>query len=325
MSFPLSRHPGTIVFVDDESNFLQTIQSVFSSKWILTFPSPEEFIKHMQLHVSAYTEMLDVQRHSVDRVKRSGSVPLEVLRYWNQYPERFDHPQVVVIDYYMPSMNGLEALAECEGWNGRKILLTGADKESLIAGAFNEHRIDHFIPKQNSKLINLIKTGIQSMLAKTSDEDQAKWNAWYLSITSEQRLILQEPELQTVLNEFVGTDYEHVVIGAPFGVLALGFNGGVKWLQLDKASDLDAVADEAKANGASQDEVSSIRHGRALSNARILKSLGSGAAPTYSDVSVRVKLPSSNDILYGASFELKDVGEPPANICFNGWQRKSKG
>lgn len=323
MSFPLSRHPGCIVFVDDDANFLSTIKGILAPEWnIRTFAQPAEFIDHIKAKVAVERDMDSYQRGSVDRYRNKGSAAIEVLRYWNAFPERYSLPKVVVIDYYMPGMNGLETLKQVGEWHGQKILLTGVADGDVVCTAFNSRSIDYYIPKQNSKLILKLTEAIGLMVNNYADSPASQWNAWYMSMRPEQRLFVQDPTVSKALFDFVGDSNEHVTIGDPFGVMALGHAGGVKWLQLETTSTLDEAADLAAKAGSNKDVVQAIRAGRALSDARITSALSLTGEVSSSPVTIAVRIPGVNETVYGAVFDLKSAGGPPAEMCYSAWHAR---
>jgi hypothetical protein len=78
-------------------------------------------------------------------------------------------------------------------------------------------------------------------------------------------------ELQAFLSaSFV----EWMVIGDPFGVIALDAAGRVRWVQLELESNLSELAEIAAAAGASPGEAAEVRAGLRLPNAELRRNLG---------------------------------------------------
>lgn len=324
MNFPLKRHPGSVVFVDDDENFLEVMKTIFPPEWnIIVFANAGDFVEYMQSKMAVSKEIDAYQLRAIERLKKGGAVALEVARFWNSFPERYSLPQVVIVDYHMPSLNGLDALEMIKEWDGQKILLTGVADESLICRAFNERRIDFFIAKQNARIMQQIASTLKLMLNDCGTSD-LKWDIWNLSLRSEQNLIIQEPEIATALFEFVGDNCEHVVIGEPFGVMALGYDGGVRWLQLETTATLDAAADLALEMKVAQEDARDIRSGRVLSNARINSALRIYDMATVAASSFQTRIPCINEMLYGAVFKLDIAGFPPPELCYSAWHTRDQ-
>lgn len=323
MTLTLAHHPGPVVFVDDDETFLSAIDSICDSNLdIKTFGVPNEFLSYMSRMGEKAKGMNSFQRGAIDRFKRGGSVAMEAIRFWNTFPDRYELPMVVVIDYHMPGLNGLETLTRLPEWTGKNILLTGVADEAIVCRAFNERRIDYYIPKQNSKLLIQINTAIAQMLKKQISAAIGDWNVWAMSLCPEQNLILQSKDVAGKVDGIIGDSCEYFAMGAPFGILMLGFDGQVKWLQLETVSSLDEAADLALSQGAAMDVVQSIRAGRELSDARIRSALRLNGTPAISSLALCIQLPEISEVLFGAVFDLEVPGAPSKDLCYRAWQTR---
>jgi CheY-like chemotaxis protein len=75
-------------------------------------------------------------------------------------PNRFSEISVVVVDYVMPGMDGLEFCRRIENSNIKKILLASSDDEKIVIDAFNEGLIDRYVMKTDANAVALIKNNI---------------------------------------------------------------------------------------------------------------------------------------------------------------------
>jgi hypothetical protein len=66
---------------------------------------------------------------------------------------------------------------------------------------------------------------------------------------------------------------EHVVIGAPFGMLGMDAAGNVSWLQLETREALKTLAELAEIEGVPPDGLADIRDGRKLANLELRQAL----------------------------------------------------
>jgi CheY-like chemotaxis protein len=78
-------------------------------------------------------------------------------------PERFSIPSVIVLDYSMPEMNGLEFCASLTNPYLKKILLTGQADTELAVQAFNAGLIDQFISKKDQNLERKLNQSIATL------------------------------------------------------------------------------------------------------------------------------------------------------------------
>jgi FixJ family two-component response regulator len=177
-------HPSTVIFVDDNERFLNSFTLLLSED--LAFRTFSETRAALDFINHSHTVPLD-QRCISLMGKSSGTVRLELALIEQEIsnPNRFQEISVVVVDYDMPEMNGLDF---CEGIQNpriKKILLTGVGDEKVAVKAFNEGLIDRFLTKNdpdiarkiNAAVLDLqntyfrdLSTVIQNMLALKSAE-----------------------------------------------------------------------------------------------------------------------------------------------------------
>lgn len=74
--------------------------------------------------------------------------------------QRFGIPAVLVIDYAMPQMNGVELCEALQNLPCKKILLTGYADEKIAVDAFNRDLIDCFIKKDDPDAFDKLETEI---------------------------------------------------------------------------------------------------------------------------------------------------------------------
>ena len=75
--------------------------------------------------------------------------------------DRFNDVSVIIVDYYMDEMNGIEVCETLSKHPAKKILLTGgADKENIAIDAFNKGIIHRFINKTDPDFPSQIRQAI---------------------------------------------------------------------------------------------------------------------------------------------------------------------
>ena len=72
---------------------------------------------------------------------------LAILEHEIKHLDRFNRLSVLLIDYAMPTMNGLDFCANLADRDVRRVLLTGVADEKTAVQAFNDGLIDHYLPK----------------------------------------------------------------------------------------------------------------------------------------------------------------------------------
>lgn len=169
-SIPTCYFPSTAVFVDDSRDFLLNfVLQLDEGLAYKIFDSPEEaleciFKNRCELEslskncLSEYTEAKNcpLTNHTIN-------LDLAAIHAEVYNAKRFSEISVVVVDYAMPSMNGLEFCKRIEETHIKKILLTGQADEKLAIEAFNQGLIHKYIQKNDPEVASLITQSIQEL------------------------------------------------------------------------------------------------------------------------------------------------------------------
>jgi CheY-like chemotaxis protein len=280
MSFSLYRRPGGVVFLDDDRDYLEMLGEVMPPDWhVRLFLRPIACID--LLHQDIHSREADAwaQQDIINRWREGACLIPEILAYWRRDgTARFALTQMAVVDYAMPAMSGLQVLGELTRWPGARILLTGRADEQLAVSAFNRGLINQFIPKQSPDIRLRLTTAINSLRARADERHQQIWCA---TLSPAQHALLSDPLVAQGLQDILNRQgwVEHVVIGAPFGVLALNAQGAASWLQLEPAGNLHELADLASTQGWDTAAVQDIRTGSKLIDLELGLALGDSHQP----------------------------------------------
>jgi CheY-like chemotaxis protein len=278
MSFPLFHRPGTVVFLDDDPDYLEMLALVLPRQWhVKLFLRPGDCINYLQQEPPFWEADAWNQQQLIDAWRQGKSLITQVLQYWSKYTERFALARVCVVDYSMPGMDGLQALGELVEWPGSRVLLTGQADEQVAVRAFNRGLIDQFIPKQAPDISRRLIEAVEHLLHTSHARHAQTWRA---TLGPEHNAVLRIPSVAADLEKFAaGRWVEHVVIGDPFGVLGLDAEGRVSWLQLEAPDGLAALAELAEVEGVPHASVEDIRQGRRLANLELRLALGQSSPP----------------------------------------------
>lgn len=277
MTFPLYRRPGTVAFLDDDPAYLEMLAEVMPRDWsVKLFADPLDCIHHLQSEPARWEADAWRQQDMIDRGRNGQALIPQILAYWTEDgTSRFDLTRILVVDYSMPAMNGLQTLSTLMDWPGSRILLTGQADEQIAVTAFNQGLIEQFIPKQSVDITRRLTDSIKRMLELPA---RGQGQIWRATLTREQYALLCSPTIAPLLGALVLKQrwVEHVVIGAPFGVLGLDAVGQASWLQLEHRDNLRDLAELAWTQGISAPEVEDIRSGRKLVDLELQLALNSG-------------------------------------------------
>jgi CheY-like chemotaxis protein len=149
-----SYFPTTVAFVDDDPAFLRQVttkrirrnlplQTFTEPQALLDFLSKDEYAEHFLSRIVAYGN------RDVDYGEEILSVYVKKILQEIYNKERYNQISVVVVDYEMPSMKGLEVCQHIHSPYIKKILLTGVADEALAIEAFNKGLIYQYIRKHD--------------------------------------------------------------------------------------------------------------------------------------------------------------------------------
>lgn len=146
------------MLIDDSQSFLDSL--AFQMNPILAcklFSDPREALVWLrQPQQSATNGLIEPIRVGYDEEiisteRRSASIDTARIYRMVTDPHRFDIPAVLVVDFSMPQMDGVEFCTAIQDLPCKKILLTGYVDDKIVIEAFNRKLIDCFIHKGDPK------------------------------------------------------------------------------------------------------------------------------------------------------------------------------
>lgn len=168
-------YPTTVVFLDDKKDYLDSILLELDAK-IKTklFTHPKDLIKFLQAYdkpddflkriLTSCEDAENIDKTDITNVEHS-LIDLDIYGIHKKVYDtnRFNEMIVIVIDYAMPTMNGLEVCKALEGKSFKYIMLTGqATPEEAIEG-FNQGLIHRFVRKEAHDFINQLQAAIYEL------------------------------------------------------------------------------------------------------------------------------------------------------------------
>lgn len=153
-------YPTTVALVDDNTGFLEALSTHIGKHFNLcTFTDPREGL--------AYANGTEDQ---LEKFQCAGPPPEDyenMVEYALNRPgimrnesQRYDELSVVVVDYHMPHLNGLEFCNQMQNTNVKKILLTSRISDTDVIRAFNEGLINHYVFKNRSNMVGELNSAI---------------------------------------------------------------------------------------------------------------------------------------------------------------------
>lgn len=202
-----------VIFVDDNDSFLEHLSYKLGDDYSIdTFNNPYQALEYIlssdnnsivpkasDLIVGIDNEDADDELYSIDFSKMNSLINAH---------DKSELISVVIVDYSMPLMNGIDFCKKIADLPVLKVMLTGHADFKLAVDAFNTKIIDKFLVKDNDSMLDDIKHAIDCMqnhyferlsypLLHCFSSKKTNW-------LSSQEYINQ---LQTIVNELHAVEY----------------------------------------------------------------------------------------------------------------------
>lgn len=260
-------HPTTIVMLDDNEGFLNSFSlQLDENTSALLFTSPEKCLDT----VNSRVQMMPLDRRCLSWYRDSGHSDREIVRFdlalieqEISNPHRFADISVMIIDYAMPGMDGLEVCRRVQNPRVKKILLTGVADESIAVQAFNEGLIDRFILKSDIKVLERINSILDDLKQKYFVE---------VSAGIQGTLIVKSPDFLydnafidyfSSLTKKLGT-VEYYYVEDPQGILLVDESGNLTRLVVYSAHELESMLFELHSLTSDRTILKKVRAGKLL-------------------------------------------------------------
>jgi CheY-like chemotaxis protein len=161
--------PTTAIFVDDDAQFLANFILGLDDKLAYrTFDSAQAALRHLndfELAPSLSQRYCSVLQDGAgsgpnDRLVR---FDLSLLAQEIGNVTRFAEVSVVLVDYDMPEMDGLEFCRRIANPGIKKVLFTGVADEKIAVAAFNNGLIDRFIRKSDDRVSAIVNRTVREL------------------------------------------------------------------------------------------------------------------------------------------------------------------
>jgi len=166
LKISLCQHPTTVVFVDDNIDYLKHLFTCYNEVLpCLTFDNSREalyFLNENYNHTSFISRNM-VHPEDGELNKLSSNIDIANLRNEVLLSERFEEIAVLVIDYTMPAINGIELCKLIKNPNIRVILLTGDADYDIAIKEFNNGNIDKYFKKTTPNLMDELLQAIYDL------------------------------------------------------------------------------------------------------------------------------------------------------------------
>lgn len=158
LALPPYFHPTTVVLVDDNEAFLQSVVLEMPPSIVMKgFLHPDDALAFVEQPIDL-PPLVD-RCFTMDRSHDTEAVihlNLGLIEQEINHVERFQRISAVLIDYAMPSIDGIQFCQRMTDPYARRVMLTGVADEKLAVQAFNAGLIHRFISKHRVNAVEAI-------------------------------------------------------------------------------------------------------------------------------------------------------------------------
>ncbi len=147
----LFQHPTTTVYIDDSTAFLYSITLGVDHQPFRSFSDPFAGLDYVERFARNY-EFDSSKQNTEEANNKLGQNFGHLTQHKLKNSSRFAEPSVVVVDYSMPQLNGLDLCSRIQNPYIKKVLLTGVADEKIAIKALNSQLIDFYISKSEASL-----------------------------------------------------------------------------------------------------------------------------------------------------------------------------
>jgi CheY-like chemotaxis protein len=233
LTLPPYFHPTTIVLVDDNESFVQSILLEMPASIALEgFTHPEDALAFLEEPIDL-APLVD-RCFTMDRSRESEAVihlDFGPIEQEINYRQRFRRVSAVLVDYAMPSVDGLQFCERMTAPYARRAMLTGVADEKLAVQAFNAGLIHRFIPKHRA-------TAVEAVIAFIAELEREYFQQYLGRLQSALAIdppgFLVDPTMALRLRRLMQQEaiVEYYLVNDPPGFLMLRSNGSVLRLVL---------------------------------------------------------------------------------------------
>lgn len=247
-------HPTTTVYIDDNKDFLNALTMKSKPGSFKLFDDPHEGLVYVESQFKLSENFSKGEPLSPDiNTPHKLVLPQNKICQKLNTLNRFAEPSVVVLDFSMPELNGLDLSSQLSNPNCKKVLLTGVANDRQAIQALNADLIDFYVGKNEDGLVNRLNTIVKTLNARYFMD---------LMPVSHADALTQIPFIfdsnfadyfEQICEELDVEEYYFVT--NPGGFLLIDKLGSISRLVVLTKNELDSTLDELKARNASQESI----------------------------------------------------------------------
>lgn len=262
MTAPLLSLPLSIMILDDNTAFLKNLGLHFENKrpyLLLNHPRTALQIlrKRNYFNSKLYKHFKTVNPTELDHDTKLPTFDFESFRQILHDTDRFSETGILIIDYAMPEMSGIDFCREISDLPIKKIMVTGNTGYDTAVKAFNESLIDAFILKESKNILEQIEQAIIKLEIQYFNDVSKLLFANPLNIFKNNPTIYQEIFNQFVQNNALVEYYRLDLYGSYVG---LDIFGNLYWLVIQSETEANDLLDIAQSSDADETIITCLKN-----------------------------------------------------------------
>lgn len=242
---PCCIYPTTVMLLDDNENFLNVLKSsIEMHSRCIAFSNEQTALQTIRSSFFVpFTKYCVIQDQEFNSNERNVRFDLKKIHKQIFNAQRFNEMTILVVDYQMPNMTGVEFCKAIKNYDIKRIMLTGEADHEIAVDAFNKGLINKFIKKQAGVEINkLISQAIMELqIEYFRDLSQPIINSLINSHEHSASCIQDENFSDFLFKLLIENNYvEYYLLENKGNFLLLSEAGEVSWLGVRDEQELQA-------------------------------------------------------------------------------------
>lgn len=276
-SIPLFYFPTTILLVDDDEFVLNILHNGlnpnFKTVKARNVNDAINLVEQYKSNFDASDFIIKDNNDDIHSQNTSALVKFDFSKIMDisNHANRFSELSVVISDYEMPGLTGLDLCKHIRYEPIKKILLTGIVDESKAIEAFNLGVIDRYIKKNNKDVIQVLNSFIEDIVLEYFIDLSKN-----VHLISSRLAILSDDKFINLFNQIIKDDEirEFYLIDQNGSFLLIDKNGKKSVLIVTSETDLDEFTEFYSDAPGIQTELSQIK------NRNVIPFFGIGVNPS---------------------------------------------
>lgn len=243
--------PTTVVLIDDDRKFLNSVEGLldFNQASFEFFDNSTKALGFLIANkADPFTKRCILSPEEEELDHRTLDIDVRAIHREAANPRRFAEISVVVSDYAMPAMNGLELCEQLKDKPYKKLLLTCEADEKLAVQAFNAGLIDKFVRKDVPNFEATINQAIHDLQKQYfHDLSRTIVNA-LIADAMQPATFFTDPAFINRFEEIAkqARMTEFYLIDSAGSFMFLDVNGIPKWLAVKNEAEMQGFAEYAR-------------------------------------------------------------------------------